>query len=255
MPRSAAAKPPLPVARAVRDEDDDASEHLASAEAPDREGADGRIPGVPRHVSGAAKRTVATVVAVAAILVVAGGLRAMQVRQQREAEDARNRPVDTAASEPTSPASPGVTPTGSSAGMSWTVPAASAAAGLNPSSDPNVVATAGNGSTTDLDARAIDSLPLPTGPVRETSIAGPDRPGASVISQANHALARGETTRALTLAHQAVAANPADADAWLVLGAACTASGDSSGAREAYTRCMTQAHTANISECRLLARP
>jgi CheY-like chemotaxis protein len=256
VPRSAAAKPPLPVARAVRNGDNDASEHLASAEAQDREGEGGRIPGVPRHVSGAAKRTVATVVAVAAILVVAGGLRAMQVRQQREAEDARTRAVDTAASEPTSPASPGVTPTGSSSGMSWTVPAPSGAAGLNPSSDPNVGTTVGNSSTPDVDAHgAIDSLPLPTGPARETSIAGPDRPGASIVSQANHALVRGETTRALTLAHQAVAANPADADAWLVLGAACTASGDSSGAREAYTRCMTQAHTANISECRLLARP
>ena len=40
--------------------------------------ADGRIPGVPRHVSGAAKRPSRLVVAIAAVLVVAGGLRAMR---------------------------------------------------------------------------------------------------------------------------------------------------------------------------------
>ena len=64
----------------------------AARASPSRPGVERRrrsVPGVPRQVSGAAKRTVASVVAVAAVLVVAGGLRAMQVRQQREADDAR----------------------------------------------------------------------------------------------------------------------------------------------------------------------
>jgi Flp pilus assembly protein TadD len=74
------------------------------------------------------------------------------------------------------------------------------------------------------------------------------------VIQANHALRRGAIERALTLARQAVAANPADADAWLTLGAALQSAGDTNGAREAYSNCLTRARTPNISECRLLLR-
>ncbi len=254
VPRSSTAKPPTTPVRTVREDDDDASEHLASAEPAGAHDADGRIPGVPRHVSGAAKRTVAAVVAIAAVLVVAGGLRAMQVRQQREAEDARTRAVDTAATEPTGPSWPAVTPTGSE------TPSSSAnGAGWVPSpgapGDPGLATTSAANPVGDADARGPDLVSLPSGPVRETPLGGPDAPGASIVSQANHALARGNTTRALSLAHQAVTENPANADAWLILGAACTSSGDPTGAREAYSNCLTRAHTANISECRLLARP
>ena len=101
--------------------------------------------------------------------------------------------------------------------------------------------------------------PGPAGGVRpvgqEAPIAGHDPAGTSVVSQANHELARGNKTRALTLARQAVSANPDDADAWLVLGAACQASGDVAGAREAYRSCVGRARTADVSECRLLLRP
>ena len=100
--------------------------------------------------------------------------------------------------------------------------------------------------------------PLPAGPGRspgETPLEGHDSAGSSIVTQANHALARGQTVRALALARQAVAANPDDADAWLTLGAACQAGGDVAGARDAYRTCLLRAHTANISECRLLARP
>ena len=259
VPKSTAAKPLAPATRPVRADDDDASELLASAEpSGNRDGADGRVPGVPRHVSGAAKRTVAAVVAVAAVLVVAGGLRAMQVRQQREADDARTRPVDTAATGPSVPVWPAVTPTGSSA---TTATGSTTDPGSTTPVNPGSAAAAIPGSpgesnlTGDMEGHGATELPaLPTGPVRETSLGGRNLPGASIVSQANHALVRGETARALTLAHQAVAANPADADAWLTLGAACQASGDSNGAREAYGNCLTRAHTANISECRLLSR-
>ena len=259
VPKSTPAKPPPPAPRAPR-EDDDASELLASAETPGgREGADGRIPGVPRQVSSAAKRVVAAVVAVAAILVVAGGLRAMQVRQQREADDARTRPVDTAATAPSVPVWPSVTPTESAANPS-TAPGLSTGPavdpGLNSTTTPN---PGGESSLPGLPGEMevhgpAEGPSLPAGPVHETSLGGRDLPGASIVSQANHALVRGETARALSLARQAVAANPADADAWLTLGAACQSSGDSAGARDAYSNCLTRAHTANISECRLLAR-
>jgi CheY-like chemotaxis protein len=273
-PVSTQAKPPIPkppvpksttakqlsATRPVRADDNDASELLASAEASgDREGAEGgRIPGVPRHVSGAAKRTVASVVAVAAVLVVAGGLRAMQVRQQREADDARTRLADTAATEPSAAAWPAVTPTGSSATTvsgSGTDPAFAAPTDTSSTATTIPGPASEANPTGDMEGHGATELPaLPTGPARETSLGGRDLPGASIVSQANHALVRGETVRALTLARQAVAANPADADAWLTLGAACQASGDSTGAREAYGNCLTRAHTANISECRLLAR-
>jgi Flp pilus assembly protein TadD len=81
----------------------------------------------------------------------------------------------------------------------------------------------------------------------------PDPAGGTLIAQASHALADGETPRALALAHQAVLANPSDADAWLILGAACQAAGNVPAARDAYRSCVSSARTANISECRLLA--
>jgi CheY-like chemotaxis protein len=258
VPKSPTAKPPTTPVRRVPD-DDDASELLAHAEpASGREGADGRIPGVPRQVSGAAKRVVASVVAVAAVLVVAGGLRAMQVRQQREAEDARTRPVDTAAAMPSTSASPVVTASPSAAMPSVPGTAAEPEQGAPPD-----MGSASATTTTSVTAEAnpvgdvhgpVDASPLPTGPARETPLEGRDPPGASIVIQANRALARGATERALSLAHQAVATNPADADAWLVLGAACQSSGDAAGAHEAYNNCLQRARTANISECRLLAR-
>jgi Flp pilus assembly protein TadD len=81
----------------------------------------------------------------------------------------------------------------------------------------------------------------------------PDPAGGSLISQASRALAEGQTPRALALAHQAVLANPSDADAWLILGAACQAAGNQPAARDAYRSCVSSARTANVSECRLLA--
>jgi CheY-like chemotaxis protein len=253
VPRSAHAKPPTDPVRRVSEDDDDVSELVAAESAGGREG-EGRVPGVPRQVSGAAKRTVAVVVAIAAVLVLAGGLRAMQVRQQREAEDARTRPVDTAASETASaPAWPAVTPTGSFA-TSPTIPSPGDSASA-PLVDMASTSSATSGVSSELEPHApVEVSSPPTGPARELPLGGPDAPGSSIVLQANHALRRGATERALTLARQAVAANPADADAWLTLGAALQSSGDTNGAREAYNSCLTRARTANISECRLLLR-
>jgi DNA-binding response OmpR family regulator len=59
-------------------------------------------------------------------------------------------------------------------------------------------------------------------------------------------------SRAIALARQAVQANPADAEAWLRLGAVYEAAGDSSNARRAYTRCIALGRGPGVSECRLL---
>ena len=79
--------------------------------------------------------------------------------------------------------------------------------------------------------------------------------GGSALSQASRALAKGDTTRAVALARQAVSGNPTNADAWLTLGAALQASGNGGAARDAYKSCVAQAHTANVNECRMLAGP
>lgn len=71
--------------------------------------------------------------------------------------------------------------------------------------------------------------------------------------QANRALANGATGRAMDLARQAVSANPGDANAWLILGAASQASGNLSAAREAYQSCIEKAHGPNVNDCRALA--
>ena len=100
----------------------------------------------------------------------------------------------------------------------------------------------------------VASAPLVAAPGPQRAVdLRPDPGGGTLIVQASRALADGETPRALALAHQAVLANPSDADAWLILGAACQASGNEAAARDAYRSCVTSARTANVSECRLLA--
>jgi DNA-binding response OmpR family regulator len=79
----------------------------------------------------------------------------------------------------------------------------------------------------------------------------PDR--GSLVMQASRDLANGLTAHAVELARRATAANPADANAWLTLGAAYAASGNASAARDAYRSCVALARTANVSECRMLS--
>jgi DNA-binding response OmpR family regulator/cytoskeletal protein RodZ len=76
--------------------------------------------------------------------------------------------------------------------------------------------------------------------------------GGSLTMQASRELARGDKAKAVELARQAVSQNPANADAWLTLGAAYQASGNGGAARDAYKNCVAQAKSANVSECRTL---
>jgi DNA-binding response OmpR family regulator len=147
---------------------------------------------------------------------------------------------------PTSVVAPPTAPT------SRPVTAASAA--------PPLPASSGRASVAASPAARPAVAPLPRAPV-----AGPsDVPAAadpayphkgSLVAQASQALASGATARAVEIARQATAANPADANAWLTLGAAYAASGNPSAAREAYRSCAAQARTPNVSECRMMARP
>jgi len=74
-----------------------------------------------------------------------------------------------------------------------------------------------------------------------------------LVRDAERALLRGETDKALALAQKAVDANPVDADAWLTVAAAKKASGDMAGARAAYQQCIAKASTAGVMNCRVLA--
>lgn len=74
-----------------------------------------------------------------------------------------------------------------------------------------------------------------------------------LVRDAERALLRGETDKALALAQKAVDANPVDADAWLTLAAAKKASGDMPGARAAYQQCIAKASTFGVMNCRVLA--
>jgi Flp pilus assembly protein TadD len=81
----------------------------------------------------------------------------------------------------------------------------------------------------------------------------PEPGSGSLVAQASRALRNGTLVKAVDLARQAVSANPSDAEAWLTLGAAYQATGDSASARQAYQSCVERARTADVGECRLLA--
>ncbi|MBV9948634.1 MAG: hypothetical protein JOZ69_17430 [Myxococcales bacterium] len=74
------------------------------------------------------------------------------------------------------------------------------------------------------------------------------------VRDAEKALLRGETDRALAFAQEAVGENPVEADGWLTLAAARKASGDIAGAREAYNSCVAQAQGEGVVHCRVFAR-
>ena len=265
----------------------------ATAAAAREELDDERIAGLPRKVSPQAKRIVVIVVALAVILSVVGGLQALRARQDRQIEAMNQRAVAKTAKTADIPPPPAVTATATETASAAAVPAASAstepvasasaapvetAAAAAPA--PNVtaapaptetatataaavapataapVATAVPAATHAPGIPAVTAAAAPTAAPHETPVdTGLVPGGGSALSQASKALAKGDTTRAVTLARQAVSGNPSNADAWLTLGAALQASGNGGAARDAYKSCVAQAHTANVNECRMLAGP
>ena len=225
-----------------------------------------RIAGVPRTISKQAKMLVAGIVALAAILLVVGGLRAMRARQERQIEEMNAR----AQIHPGNPATAVSTADIPEPPPASAVPAATVApAPSETASAPAPSITAG---PLPVDTTAMISAPpatggptllpvtgpapLPPGPVApgaETAIDTGGQTGGSLITQAGRAMQKGDTTKAVSLARQAVAENPANADAWLTLGAAYSASGNPGAARDAYRSCVKQARFANVTECHALA--
>jgi Flp pilus assembly protein TadD len=114
---------------------------------------------------------------------------------------------------------------------------AAAAVTASPPTSPSTASPPGSAAAS---AKPAGETPLGLGQVS----------GGSLITQASRALQNGQLTKAVELARKATTTAPADANAWLTLGAALQASGNSAGAREAYASCVAQARTAGVNDCR-----
>jgi hypothetical protein len=99
--------------------------------------------------------------------------------------------------------------------------------------------------------------PQPAQPAAQPAPVADTRPAASTgnpTRDAQRALDRGDTARAVELARQATSADPTNAEAWLTLGAAYEASGRASMARSAYQSCASRGKGERVGECRALAQ-
>jgi DNA-binding response OmpR family regulator len=207
---------------------------------------DDDVAGVPRRASGQTKMIVGIAVAAAALLAIVGGLRGLSQRQQSLAEAERARAAATTRPEvPTSTIPPPTAPTSTTNGGDQAPTVGTGVAG----SAGTLSAVAPNGS-----APLVPDVPAPPAETAEKPLdVGPEAPNVSLVMRANRALRTGAKERAVELARQAVKENPSDADGWLMLGAAYQASGNNVAAHVAYKSCVAQAHTVNVSDCRVLA--
>lgn len=218
--------------------------------------------GVPRKISPLARGVVGGAVAIAAGLIIVAGLNSSRARQLREAEEAHSALTALAAAVPipsvvmpvnlatATPSVAGVVP---SAVAQVERPAPAELKAPTPRAHEGD-APLGTGNRADTTGALIAAPRAES--VRSESALGMkfEETGQSpTVLEAERALARGATSSALELAQRAVAENPANADAWLTLGAAREASGDANSARFAYQSCVAQAHTVGLNHCRILA--
>ncbi len=227
--------------------------------------------GVPRAMSASAKRVSIAVGVVAFALF--GGLWSNSVRahQLREAEAARSKNVavvGTAAfARATSPAPTATAPAPSAAAIPEAPPvvvavAASASAAAGAVEDAPILPPNGGASPASAPAEpAAPAAPaavavLPAANAHETAIdvTTTMHSQSPFIRDAQRALLKGDTMHAAELAQKAVVKDPGDADAWLTLAAARKASGDLTGAAEAYSSCVAKAQTVSVTSCRALAK-
>jgi CheY-like chemotaxis protein len=211
-----------------------------------------RAPGLPR-ARRSANVLVATVFLVLSAILALAGFREMKARQQRQADERAHAAVVTTppARNPTSGDEPGNSIAVSSSAQSATPRAAAL------SSPPQQPSLPGPKAATQMPAGHRPARPeqLWSRPAQSEvpEAASPSERG-SLVAQANRDLANGAIGRAVDLARQATMVTPGDANAWLTLGAAYAAQGNTAAAYEAYRNCAASAQTANVGECRVLAR-
>ena len=208
---------------------------------------DGPIPGMSAPFGRTGRILIGVGVALALVIGVVTGLRPSG-SHARTADEAHKAETLAAAAAPRAEAPP--QPVG---------PAEPVVAVGPP--DPSTTVAAAEPSSAAANGAALPAAPaaepVAAGPIAEpTAPAGADfRPvhHSPLVAQAEQALMKGATDRAIVLAGQAVAATPTDADAWLALGAAHRAAGDESAARADYRSCINQAHSEGVNHCRVLA--
>jgi len=199
--------------------------------------------GVPRARGRTIRRVGLVAAAACTVAFLAAGLASMRSRQLREAELARSsvtNPTPVLASQPVAPlvesdtvGAPGTTE--------------------SPEAPPPAETTPPESTGVAPDTTSVAPAPSARDP-RETALDVHTELHAksALVRDAHRALLKGDTARALTLAQQAVAANPFDADGWLTLAAARRAAGDAAGARDAYRKCIASARTFGVMSCRAL---
>jgi DNA-binding response OmpR family regulator/Flp pilus assembly protein TadD len=212
---------------------------------------DGPIPGVSPAFGRTGRILIGAGVALALIIGVVTGLRpsGSHARTADEARKAEAATAAAAAARPEAPPTPVAAATTEAVAAPPATPDPSAAIAATETPAP-----AANGGTP---SAAPAGEPIAAGPGTDPSpsAGGEFHPAhhSPLVAQAEQALMKGATDRAIVLAGQAVAATPTDAAAWLALGAAHRAAGDDSAARSDYRSCIAQAHSEGVNHCRVLA--
>ncbi len=217
--------------------------------------ADLHAAGVPAARTRTMRRAALYAAAAGAALVVVIGLRSAHVRQLQESERARAQLPTTsaaaAAAGPSQPLEPGASPLTATGGTGPVAEQATAApASTDAATTPDTV--------TGPDGLPVTAAVAPAAPAvdpRETALDVKTSLHArsALVRDAQSALLKGDTGKAMALAQQAALTSPYDAEGWLTLAAARKAAGDLGGARDAYAQCVSKAHTVGVMSCRALA--
>ena len=200
--------------------------------------------GVPRAMGRTIRRVGLVAAAACTVAFVAAGLASMRSRQFRDAEQARSsvtNPTPVLASQPVAPI------------VETDMVGAPLTTGSPEAPPPAETSTPPQSTEVATDTTSLAPTPSARDP-RETALDVHTELHAksALVRDAHRALLKGDTARALTLAQQAVAANPFDADGWLTLAAARRAAGDAAGAHDAYRKCVASARTFGVMSCRAL---
>jgi CheY-like chemotaxis protein len=212
----------------------------------------GHVAGVPSRMTRSTKRAAAALVVVGGVLTVALSLNSVRARQLRESELAHSRVGVPEVMAPPEPR-PG----------DWGAPPAPSMASVEPmeSVEPAGAQKEAMPALPDTGASEVPPVArvasVQTSPpdIREVPLDVGFKGGSMspLVRDAQGALLKGDMERALELAQSAVSTDPSDADGWLTLAAARKATGDSSGARQAYVDCIASARTVGLNDCRALA--
>ncbi len=197
------------------------------------------IPGVPHVVSRAVKVAFTASIAVAGLIGITGGMRALSVRAERRAEEATRRAAMTAVAAP------------AEVGAS-SMPVLPPPPVIEIPSTQTVAPPIAEPGTSAAEAAGPTRTVMPPKGEWPVDIVRPSG-RSTLVTAAEQALLHGATDRALVLANQAVTTEPQNADAWLTLAAAHRVLGDRAAEREDYRKCIDQAITESVNHCRVLA--